>query len=109
MWPDMSLPLAFNTAASFVTNTNWQSYQGEAQLSYLTQMLGMTTQNFVSAGSGIAVLFALLRGFRSYEGGDNRKFLGRSDPQHCLYPAATGRGSDDGAGLAGRGAEFLGV
>ena len=62
-WPDMSLPLAFNTAASFVTNTNWQSYQGEAQLSYLTQMLGMTTQNFVSAGSGIAVLFALLRGF----------------------------------------------
>ncbi len=55
--------LGFNTTASFVTNTNWQSYSGESQLSYLTQMLGLTVQNFVSAAVGIAVLFALIRGF----------------------------------------------
>lgn len=55
--------LAFNTAASFVTNTNWQAYAGESSLSYLTQMLGLTVQNFVSAACGIAVLFALIRAF----------------------------------------------
>ena len=55
--------LAFNTAASFVSNTNWQAYSGEAGLSYLTQFLGLTVQNFVSAATGIAVLFALIRGF----------------------------------------------
>jgi len=55
--------LAFNTAASFVSNTNWQAYSGEASLSYLTQFLGLTVQNFVSAATGIAVLFALIRGF----------------------------------------------
>lgn len=55
--------LAFNTASSFVTNTNWQAYSGESGLSYLTQMLGLTVQNFVSAATGIAVLFALIRGF----------------------------------------------
>jgi K+-transporting ATPase ATPase A chain len=47
--------LAFNTAVSFVTNTNWQAYSGEAQLSYLSQMTGLTVQNFVSAGTGMAV------------------------------------------------------
>lgn len=55
--------LAFNTAVSFITNTNWQSYSGEAQMSYFTQMIGLTVQNFVSASVGIAVLFALIRGF----------------------------------------------
>lgn len=55
--------LSFNTAISFVTNTNWQSYSGESTLSYLTQALGLTVQNFVSAATGIAVLFALIRGF----------------------------------------------
>lgn len=55
--------LAFNTAASFVSNTNWQAYAGETTLSYLTQFLGLTVQNFVSAATGIAVLFALTRGF----------------------------------------------
>lgn len=55
--------LAFNTTASFVTNTNWQAYTGESTLSYLTQALGLTVQNFVSAATGIAVLFALIRGF----------------------------------------------
>lgn len=55
--------LAFNTAVSFVTNTNWQAYSGESTLSYLTQFLGLTVQNFVSAATGIAVVFALIRGF----------------------------------------------
>lgn len=55
--------LSFNTTASFVTNTNWQAYSGETTLSYLTQALGLTVQNFVSAATGIAVLFALIRGF----------------------------------------------
>ncbi|CUS39396.1 potassium-transporting ATPase subunit KdpA [Candidatus Nitrospira nitrificans] len=54
--------LAFNMAASFVTNTNWQAYGGETTLSYLTQMLGLTVQNFVSAATGMAVLVALIRG-----------------------------------------------
>lgn len=56
--PDSSL----NTAISFVTNTNWQGYGGESTMSYLTQMLALTVQNFVSAATGIAVLFALIRG-----------------------------------------------
>ncbi|APW40427.1 potassium-transporting ATPase subunit KdpA [Rhodoferax koreense] len=54
---------AFNTAVSFVTNTNWQGYGGESAMSYLTQMLALTVQNFVSAAVGIAVVFALIRGF----------------------------------------------
>ncbi|ELC8442802.1 potassium-transporting ATPase subunit KdpA [Clostridium perfringens] len=58
-----SWDLSFNTTASFITNTNWQAYSGESQLSYLTQMIGLTVQNFLSAGTGIAVLFALIRGF----------------------------------------------
>ncbi len=55
--------VAFNTAVSFVTNTNWQAYGGETTMSYLTQMLALTTQNFVSAAAGIAMLAALTRGF----------------------------------------------
>jgi K+-transporting ATPase ATPase A chain len=54
---------AFNTAVSFVTNTNWQGYGGESTMSYLSQMLALTVQNFVSAATGIAVLAAFLRGF----------------------------------------------
>lgn len=54
--------LAFNTAVSFVTNTNWQSYSGEGALSYLSQMLGLGVQNFLSAATGMAVLVALVRG-----------------------------------------------
>ncbi len=60
--PGTSWDLAFNTAVSFVTNTNWQSYSGENMMSHLTQMLGLTVQNFVSAGTGIAVLLAFTRG-----------------------------------------------
>ena len=64
--PDSS----FNTAVSFVSNTNWQGYAGESTMSYLTQMLGLTVQNFFSAATGIAVAFALSRGFaaRSTDG-----------------------------------------
>lgn len=61
--PAASWHLAFNTAASFVSNTNWQAYSGESTLSYLSQFLGLTVQNFVSAAAGIAVMFALIRGF----------------------------------------------
>ncbi|MBZ9884930.1 potassium-transporting ATPase subunit KdpA [Mesorhizobium sp. CA10] len=55
--------LAFNTAASFITNTNWQNYGGESTMSYLVQMAGLTVQNFVSAATGIAIAIALIRGF----------------------------------------------
>ncbi len=61
--PGVKWDLALNTAISFVTNTNWQAYSGESTLSYLVQALGLTVQNFVSAATGIAVLFALIRGF----------------------------------------------
>ena len=61
--PGVKWDLSFNTAVSFVTNTNWQAYSGECTLSYLSQTLGLTVQNFVSAATGIAVLFAMLRGF----------------------------------------------
>ncbi len=60
--PNVAWPLALNTAVSFVTNTNWQAYSGEATMSYLTQVLGLAVQNFVSAGTGMAVLLALARG-----------------------------------------------
>lgn len=70
----LPLDLAFNTAASFVTNTNWQAYRGEASLSPLTQALGLTVQNFVSAGCGMAVLFALIRGFIHREKGSLGSF-----------------------------------
>src|SRR5581483_2894942 len=57
--PDSS----FNTAVSFITNTNWQGYSGEAAMSYLTQMAGLAVQNFLSAATGIVVAIALIRGF----------------------------------------------
>ncbi|WP_297835927.1 potassium-transporting ATPase subunit KdpA [Pseudomonas sp.] len=60
--PGMEWSLAFNTTMSFVTNTNWQSYSGEASLSYLSQMVGLTVQNFVSAATGLAVLVVFCRG-----------------------------------------------
>ena len=60
--PALTPPLAWNTAASFLTNTNWQNYSGESAMSLLTQMAGLTVQNFVSAAVGIAVAVALIRG-----------------------------------------------
>ena len=68
--PDSS----FNTAVSFATNTNWQGYAGEATMSYLTQMLGLAVQNFLSAAAGIAVLIALIRGFVRRESGQIGNF-----------------------------------
>lgn len=68
--------LAFNTAVSFITNTNWQAYSGESTLSYFTQSIGLTVQNFLSAGVGIAILFALIRGFTS-KNKNNRLLLAR--------------------------------
>jgi potassium-transporting ATPase potassium-binding subunit len=70
--PAVSPYLAINTAVSFVTNTNWQNYGGETTLSYLTQMLGLTVQNFLSAGTGLAILVAFIRGLTRH----NTKQLG---------------------------------
>ncbi|MGY3703488.1 potassium-transporting ATPase subunit KdpA [Vagococcus martis] len=70
--PGLSFPLAFNTAASFVTNTNWQAYAGEETLSIFSQAIGLTVQNFVSAAIGISVLYVLLRGFKE----KTTKYLG---------------------------------
>ena len=66
--------LSFNTAASFVTNTNWQAYGGETTMSYLTQMLALTVQNFLSAATGMALLVALMRGIARYETSDLGNF-----------------------------------
>ncbi len=63
----VSPALSFNTAASFITNTNWQSYGGETTLSYLTQMMALTVQNFLSAATGISLVVALIRGLLRHE------------------------------------------
>jgi K+-transporting ATPase ATPase A chain len=63
----VSADLAFNTSVSFVTNSNWQNYAGETTMSHLTQMLGLTVHNFLSAATGLAMAFALVRGFARSE------------------------------------------
>lgn len=65
---------ALNTAISFVTNTNWQSYGGETTMSYLTQMAGLTVQNYVSAATGICVAFVIIRAFANKETKDVGNF-----------------------------------
>jgi potassium-transporting ATPase potassium-binding subunit len=65
--PNVTPDLAFNTAISFLTNTNWQSYSGEATLSYFVQMAGLAVQNFVSAAAGLAIAIAVIRGFARHE------------------------------------------
>lgn len=72
--PGVPWDLSFNTAVSFITNTNWQAYSGENTLSYLTQALALTTQNFVSSAVGIAVLFAMIRGFVRVKNGNVGNF-----------------------------------
>ncbi|WP_020168079.1 MULTISPECIES: potassium-transporting ATPase subunit KdpA [Methylotenera] len=69
---NVSVDSAFNTAVSFVTNTNWQGYAGESTMSYLTQMLALTVQNFLSAATGLAVVIVLIRGFARH----NAKTIG---------------------------------
>ncbi len=80
--------LAFNTSISFITNTNWQNYGGETTMSHLTQMLGLTVHNFLSAATGLAMAFALVRAFARSLGDHGRQFLGRYDPRRPLRPAA---------------------
>ena len=82
--PDSS----WNTAVSFASNTNWQGYGGEVTMSYLTQMLGLTVQNFVSAATGMAVLVAFIRGIVRHTTKDDRQLLGGLDPFHSLHPFA---------------------
>ena len=98
---------AFNTAVSFVTNTNWQAYGGETTMSYLTQMLGLTVQNFVSAATGMAVLVALVRGLVAPLGADASATSGWTSPARTLYIllplVARARA---GAGVAGRRADL---
>ena len=101
--PDSS----FNTAVSFATNTNWQGYGGESTMSYLTQMLALTVQNFVSAATGMAVLVALIRGFARQNVQTHRQLLGRPDAHHAVHPAAAVAGARAGARVAGRGADLL--
>ena len=93
--------LAFNTAASFITNTNWQNYGGESTLSYLTQMLGLTHQNFLSAATGIAIRGGrdprLFPRFRPH----GRLVLGRRHPLYALRAAAHLHSLRPVPGLAG--------
>ncbi len=83
--------LSFNTAASFISNTNWQNYGGESTLSYFTQMVGLTVQNFASAAVGIAISIAVIRRLCPCIGQFDREFLGRSHPLYactsCCRPA----------------------
>jgi potassium-transporting ATPase potassium-binding subunit len=75
-FPAVGQHLAFNTAASFATNTNWQSYSGESTMSYLTQMAGLAWHNFTSAAAGIGVALALARGFARRRGPSGARTLG---------------------------------
>ena len=72
--PAVSADSAFNTAVSFVTNTNWQGYGGESTMSYLTQMLALTVQNFLSAATAMGVVYALIRGFAARSTGQLGNF-----------------------------------
>ena len=80
--------IALNTTASFVTNTNWQYYGGEYTMSYLSQMAGLAVQKFVSAGVGMAVLVAVIRGIAAAAVAKARELLGRPLPLDRLHPAA---------------------
>lgn len=73
-FPSVSPEIAFNTAASFVTNTDWQVYSGETTLSYLTQMMALTVQNFISAATGMSLLIAFIRGLVRHESSDLGNF-----------------------------------
>jgi K+-transporting ATPase ATPase A chain len=94
--PSVGAAVAFNTAVSFVTNTNWQAYGGESTMSYLTQMAALTVQNFVSAATGMAVLVALIRGI-----------LDRCYAERDPHPAPAVCRARTAACIAGRGPDVL--
>ena len=86
--PGVAPDLAFNTAASFTTNTNWQAYTPETTMSYLTQMAGLAYHNFVSAAAGIALAIAFIRGIARRRDGDHRQLLGGPGSRLPLGAAA---------------------
>ena len=85
--------VSFNTASSFITNTNWQAYGGETTMTYLSQMFALTFQNFLSAAVGMAVLVALIRGLIRAKTGRGRQLLGRHRAGRPLHPDAAVRRS----------------
>ena len=87
-WRTSQPALSFNTAVSFVTNTNWQSYAGETTMSHLTQMVGLTVQQFVSAAVGMAVMAALIRGLSARRAAHDRQLLGRPRAHDLPHPPA---------------------
>jgi K+-transporting ATPase ATPase A chain len=96
--------LSFNTATSFATNTNWQAYGGETTLSYLTQIIALTVQNFVSAATGMAILAAVIRGFVRH----NAQTIGNfwaDMARHVIHSYASGNRPFALARFAGRGAD----
>ena len=109
--PRRSSPdLAFNTAISFMTNTNWQSYSGESTMSYFVQMAALAVQNFVSAAAGIAIAIALIRGFARQETDDDRQLLGRCDARARSTSCCRSRSSRRCCSvLAGRHSELQSV
>ena len=98
--------LAFNTAASFMTNTNWQSYGGETTMSYFTQMAALAVQNFTSAAAGIADRHRADARLCAAGVEDDRQLLGRSDARTRLRPAADLVRGGAAVRVAGRGAEL---
>ncbi len=94
--------LAWSTAASFTTNTNWQSYTPETTMSYLTQMLGLAYHNFGSAASGIAIAMVIIRGIARKQSKTHRQLLGGHDALLPLDPAAHLPRLRARAGIAGR-------
>ncbi len=84
----LSQHLAFNTAVSFTTNTNWQSYGGESTMSYFSQMVALASQNFFSAAVGIAIAGGVGARHRAAYGDDHRQLLGGPDAHHLLSAAA---------------------
>ena len=100
--PNMSWHLALNTAVSFMTNTNWQAYNGEVSASYLSQMAGLAVHNFLSAATGMAAALALIRGHqessvrpvrRKARPGGSWQFLGGSHPDHTVRASSPCRSS----------------
>ena len=85
--------VSFNTASSFISNTNWQFYGGETTMCYFSQMAGLAVQNFISAAVGMAVLAAVIRGFASRGIGRSSATSGRTSPARCCTSCCRCRSS----------------